>query len=60
MLDLWTESEQGALSHQEVRAALRAIERRIEPIDQQSILYRVNARVLAQCFEQAETYAFGS
>lgn len=60
VLDLWTESEQGELSHQEVRAALRAIERRIEPIDQQSIPYRVNKRILAQCFEQAEAYAFGS
>ena len=60
VLDLWTESEQGGLSHQQVRAALRAIERRIEPIDQQSIPYHVNRRVLARCFEQAEAYAFGS
>ena len=56
-LDLWTESERGGLSHDEVRTSLRAIERRIEPIDQQSITYRVDARVLAQCFDQAETYA---
>lgn len=60
VLDLWTESERGELSHQQVRAALRAIERRMEPIDQQSIPYRVNRRVLAQCFDQAEAYAFGS
>ena len=57
-LDLWTESEQGVLAHREVRAALRAIQRRIEPIDQQSIPYRVNTRVLTQCFERAEAYAF--
>lgn len=56
-LDLWTESERGGLSHDEVRTSLRAIERRIEPIDQQSITYRVDARVLAQCFDQAEAYA---
>ena len=57
MLDLWTESERGSLSHDEVRASLRAIQRRIEPIDQQSINYRVNTRVLTQCFDQAEAYA---
>ena len=56
-LDLWTESERGGLLHEEVRTSLRAIERRIEPIDQQSITYRVDARVLAQCFDQAEAYA---
>lgn len=56
-LDLWTESERGSLSHDEVRASLRAIQRRIEPIDQQSISYRVNTRVLTQCFDQAEAYA---
>ena len=56
-LDLWTESERGGLSHDEVRTSLRAIERSIEPIDQQSITYRVDARVLAQCFDQAEAYA---
>ena len=56
-LDLWTESERGGLWHDEVRTSLRAIERRIEPIDQQSITYRVDARVLAQCFDQAEAYA---
>ena len=56
-LDLWTESERGGLSHDEVRTSLRAIERHIEPIDQQSITYRVDARVLAQCFDQAEAYA---
>ena len=57
-LDLWTESEQRILAHHDVRAALRAIQRRIEPIDQQSIPYRVNTQVLTQCFEQAEAYAF--
>ena len=57
MLDLWTESERGSLSHDEVRASLRAIQRRIEPIDQQSISYRVNTRILTQCFDQAEAYA---
>ena len=57
-LDLWTESEQGGLLHPEVRAAVRTIQHRIEPIDQQSIPHRVNTRVLTQCFEQAEAYAF--
>ena len=56
-LDLWTESERGGLSHDEVRASLRAIQRRIEPIDQQSIAYRVDRRILSQCFDQAEAYA---
>ena len=57
ILDLWTESEQGGLSHDEVRKSLRAILRRIEPIDRQSITCRVDTRVLAQCFDQAEAYA---
>ena len=55
--DLWTESEQGGLSHDEVRTSLRAIQRRVAPIDQQSITCRVNTKVLTQCFDQAEAYA---
>ena len=56
-LDLWTESEQRGLLHDEVRTSLRAIQRRIQPIDQQSITYRVDTKVLTQCFDQAEAYA---
>ena len=56
VLDLWLESEAGA-SDDDVAADLHAIHRRIEAIDRQSIPYRVNTRVLTQCFEQAEEYA---
>ena len=56
-IDLWIESERGALSHQETREALRAIEQRIALVDQSSVPYRVNRRVLEQCFDQAEKYA---
>ena len=44
-LALWNESERSALSHDELRAALRDIHRRIEPIDQQSIPHRVDMKV---------------
>ena len=57
-LALWSESERGVLPHDDLRAALRDIHRRIEPIDRQSIPHRVNTKVLTQCFEQAEAYAF--
>ena len=57
VLELWTESERGGLSHDDVRASLRAIQRGIGPIDQQSITCRVDPRVLTQCFDQAEAYA---
>ena len=57
VLELWTESERGGLSHDEVRASLGAVQRRIGPIDQQSIICRVDPRVLTQCFDQAEAYA---
>ena len=56
-VDLWIESEQGNLSHQEVREALRRLEQRIVLVDQQSVPYRVNKRVLLQCFDRAEAYA---
>ena len=56
-MDLWIENERGGLSHQEARKALQAIERHIALVDQQSVPYRVNKRLLGQCFEQAENYA---
>lgn len=58
-LDLWVETERGVWSHRKLRDALRAIRQRIESVDQQSVPYRVNRRVLEQCLDQAEAYAPG-
>ena len=58
-VDLWIENERGALRHEEVRASLRAIRDRVEPIDRHSVPHRVNERVLQRSFDQAEAYALG-
>ena len=58
-LTLWDKNERSSLSHNELSTALQELHRRIEPIDQQSIPHRVDINVLTECFEQAETYAFG-
>ena len=46
-LDLWTESDRGGLSHDEVRASLRAIQRRIERSTSSSHLSRRQADPVA-------------
>ena len=57
---LWVEMERYAISHEDAHARLRGIQQRHESIDRQSIRYRVNARVLKQCFDQAGAYAGAS
>ena len=59
-VELWLELERRALSHQEAADRLRAIPDRHVAIDRQSIAYRVDAKVLAHCFDEAEAYAFVS
>ena len=56
--ELWIELERGALSHQAVRDRLHALRDRHVAIDRQSIPYRVDGKVLTQCFDEAEAYAF--
>ena len=57
---LWVEIERGAVSHDDVRDNILALEARHVTIDRQSITHRVNARVLSHCLDQAESYALAS
>ncbi len=57
---LWIEIERYALAHDDVHARLRTIQHRHESIDRQSTRYRINPKLLSQCFDQAEAYAGAS